>query len=380
MTSADFWKRVGLCEDDGATCVRAVRRRYVGCEVEEFGEQGYCSYTLLITPLSRAEHSTDDDDDDDDDAHGHLEGIGAVGRRAAFIVQLRPPQHTLDVSIACAASSMYASLAPVTQSLELLLPGGLCAYEMDRLVGTPLVRLLPHECTLNPQARSKLQRLVVSFADFVAHAWRCSSMTHSPSHDRTTRADSPMDESLDTLSLCSGKVGSSIVHRLEKLAAGLPDAWLRERAQEALYAVERMTDYPMVLNHGDFIPSNILVDEQTWEITGMADWAEAEYLPFGTCLYGLEHLLGYLVPASPTTKPSWVYFDNAEKLRGSFWARLVAVVPDLRARPRDAKVMRDVGVLLWHGIAWDDGAINRVVNEVDDVEEITKMRAFLRAA
>jgi len=90
--------------------------------------------------------------------------------------------------------------------------------------------------------------------------------------------------------------------------------------------------------------------------------------------------LGYLIPASPNTKPAWVYFDNAEQLRGSFWARLVAVVPDLRTRPQDVKVMRDVGVLLWHGIAWDDGAINRVVNEFDDVEEITKMRAFLGAA
>ena len=286
MTSHDFWKRVGLCKDDREACVRAVRRRYVGCEVEEFGEQGYCSYTLLITPLSRAEHSTDDDDDDDDDTHRHLEGNG-VGRRVEFIVQLRPPQYTLDVSIACAASKMYASLAPVTQSLELLLPGGLCAYEMDKLAGTSLTRLLPRERTLNPQACSKLQRLIVSFADFVAHAWRSSSMTHSPSHDRTTRADSPMDENLDTLSLCSGKVGSSIVHRLEKLTAGLPDGWLRERAHEALYAVERLTDYPVVLNHGDLIPSNILVDDQTWEIMGIADWAEAEYLPFGTCLYGL---------------------------------------------------------------------------------------------
>ena len=205
-------------------------------------------------------------------------------------------------------------------------------------------------------------------------------MAHTPSHDRTTRADSPMYENLDTLSRCSGKVGSSIIYRLEKLIAGLPDAWLRERADKALCAVQRMIGYPVVLNHGDLIPSNILVEEQTWEITGIADWAEAEYLPFGTCLYGLEHLLGYLVPASPSMKPTWVYFDDAEQLRGSFWTCLVAAVPDLRAQLEDVRVMRDVGVMLWHGIAWDDGAIDRVVNEVDDVEELAKLRAFLDAA
>ncbi|CAA9960746.1 hypothetical protein PTMSG1_04130 [Pyrenophora teres f. maculata] len=234
--------------------------------------------------------------------------------------------------------------------------------------------------TLNTQARSKLQRLVISFADFIAHAWQSSSMTQTQSHDRTTRADSPMDEHLNTLSRCSGKVGSSIVHRLEKLAAGLPDAWLRERADEALCAVQRMTDYPVVLNHGDLIPSNILANEQTWEITGIVDWAEAEYLPFGTCLYGLEHLLGYVVPASLNGPLTWVYFNDAEQLRGLFWTRLVAVVPDLSAQLQYVRAMRDVGVLLWHGMAWDDGAINRVVNEVDDVEEIAKLRAFLGAA
>ncbi|CAE7030324.1 hypothetical protein P3342_006267 [Pyrenophora teres f. teres] len=275
---------------------------------------------------------------------------------------------------------MYASLAPMTQSLELLLPGGLCAYEMDKLAGTSLTRLLPRESTLSTQARSKLQRLVISFADFIAHAWQSSSMTQTQSHDRTTRADSPMDEHLNTLSRCSGKVGSSIVHRLEKLAAGLPDAWLRERADEALCAVQRMTDYPVVLNHGDLIPSNILVNEQTWEITGVVDWAEAEYLPFGTCLYGLEHLLGYVVPASLNGPLTWVYFNDAEQLRGLFWTCLVAVVPDLSAHLQHVRAMRDVGVLLWHGMAWDDGAINRVVNEVDDVEEIAKLRAFLGTA
>lgn len=354
-------------------CVGAVRERYKGYEAKEFGEQGYCSYTLLITRLNSAEHTTYED------TYRNKKG-NRIGRRVELVVQLRPTPYALDVSIVHAASKIYASLAPMTQSLELLLPGGLCAYEMDRLAGTSLTRLLPRERTLDAQAQSKLQRLVVSFADFIVRGWRTSSMTHTLSRDRTTRADSPMDENLDTFSRCSGKVGSSIVHRLEKLAAGLPDAWLRERADKALCAVQRMIGYPVVLNHGDLIPSNILVQEQTWEITGIADWAEAEFLPFGICLYGLEHLLGYLVPASPNTKPTWVYFDDAEQLRESFWTCLVAALPDLRAQIEDVRVMRDVGVMLWHGIAWDDGAIDRVVNEVDDVEELAKLRAFLDAA
>jgi hypothetical protein len=111
----------------------------------------------------------------------------------------------------------------------------------------------------------------------------------------------------------------------------------------------------------------------------LVDWAEAEYLPFGTCLYGLEHLLGYLSPALSGLEPTWTYYDGATQLRKLFWTRLVEAVPELGIRMDDLKVIRDVGVLLWHGIAWDDGAIDRVVNEVDDVEDVTKLRAFLAA-
>jgi hypothetical protein len=186
-----------------------------------------------------------------------------------------------------------------------------------------------------------------------------------------------MDESPSMLSQCRSKVGSTITSRLEKLAIELPDAHLRQRARLALHAAQRLEDYPVALNHGDLIPSNILVDQNTWEITGLVDWAEAEYLPFGTCLYALEHLLGYLTPALPDLPPVWTYFEDATQLRELFWTHLIEAVPEVGARAEDVKVIRDVGVLLWHGIAWDDGAINRVVNEVDDMEEMTKLRAFL---
>ncbi|KAL6706049.1 hypothetical protein ACN47E_006151 [Coniothyrium glycines] len=135
-----------------------------------------------------------------------------------------------------------------------------------------------------------------------------------------------------------------------------------------------MGEYPVVLNHGDMIPSNILVDEETWTITGLVDWAEAEYLPFGTCLYGLESLLGYL---DQTSTPEFVYYDDTERWREVFWSHLLNTLPALRKRRRDIEVMRDLGVLLWYGIAWDDGALDRVVSEEDDAEVLACLRAFL---
>ncbi|KAG9187276.1 hypothetical protein G6011_05147 [Alternaria panax] len=297
--------------------------------------------------------------------------------RPAFIVQLRPALHALDLHVIRAASITYPTLAPTVKPLVLALPGCIFAYEMEKLDGTPLSRLQQRGRSLDSSARGRLKHLVTSFADFIAQS--CHSPHQVLFTSRATRADSPMNEGPSLLSQCRGKVGSTIIPRLERLASELPDAHLRRRAIEALRAVQRTQDYPVILNHGDLIPSNILVDEDTWKITGLVDWSEAEYLPVGTCLYGLEYLLGYLSPADSEIAPIWTYFDDAAQLRQLFWTRLIDATPELGARMEDVKVMRDVGVLLWHGIAWDDGAINRVVNEQDDVEDLTKLHAFLAA-
>ena len=77
--------------------------------------------------------------------------------------------------------------------------------------------------------------------------------------------------------------------------------------------------------------------------------------------------------------PKWTYFNGATQLRKLFWSRFFDAVPESEAQMGDVRVMRDVGVLLWHGIAWDNGAIDRVVNDGEDVEELVKLRAFLTA-
>ncbi|KAF1837389.1 hypothetical protein BDW02DRAFT_595544 [Decorospora gaudefroyi] len=364
MTTTEFWNRFASRKEDRERYIQVLRDTYEEHRVEEFGDQGYCSYTLLITP-------PDDLDLRNDDENREKKTV-LQERGDAFLVQLRPAPHALNLDIVRAASKTYPSLAPTIRPLDLCFSGRLHAYEMKRLHGTPFSRLQPRERTLSTATRAKLECLILSFADLIAQTWHSASTT-----SRHIRADSPMESTSDMLSQCPGKVGSSIIHRLQKLAAGLPYGWLRERAETTLHAVHCMSDYPVVLNHGDLIPSNILIDEETWKITGLVDWAEAEYLPFGTCLYGLEHLLGYSAFEAEEEGLTFVYLDVAVRLRELFWMRLWRVAPGLEDREKDVRVMRDVGVLLWHGIAWDDGAIDRVVNEVDDVEELARLCAFL---
>ncbi|EUC49490.1 hypothetical protein COCMIDRAFT_1741 [Bipolaris oryzae ATCC 44560] len=370
MASQGFWGRFNLRNEDGKSCMRAIQNAYIGYRVKELEQQGYCSCTLLVAPLSGTEHSTIVDKDLAEEFEGR-------STRSELIVQLRPAPHALDLDIVHVAAKIYPSLAPTVALLDVELPEGLKAYEMDRIPGTSLSRLMPHARTLTTKEQARLETLVLSFAKFIAQGWQGASKAQTLPTLRATRADSPMEDTPDILSQCRGKVGSSIIYRLEKLAAELPDTYLRRRAGKTLSAIQNMTDYPVILNHGDLIPSNILVDGDRWEMTGLVDWAEAEFLPFGTCLYGLEHLLGYYERDSSSKKSAWVYFEGAARLREAFWEYLFAAAPGLKAREDEVRTMRDMGVLLWHGIAWDDGAINRVVSELRDQEELVKLRAFL---
>lgn len=52
-----------------------------------------------------------------------------------------------------------------------------------------------------------------------------------------------------------------------------------------------------MLTHGGLLPANVALDAGSGALRGLVDWAEAEWLPFGVCLYGLEHLCGYVAAA-----------------------------------------------------------------------------------
>ena len=81
-------------------------------------------------------------------------------------------------------------------------------------------------------------------------------------------------------------VGSTIAAGLQRLTQELPHRF-RSRARSASKQIGKVDALPWVLTHGDVVPSNIMVEPTTCRLTGFVDWAEAEVLPFGLCLYGL---------------------------------------------------------------------------------------------
>lgn len=58
---------------------------------------------------------------------------------------------------------------------------------------------------------------------------------------------------------------------------------------------------------------NVLLDPETGKITGIVDWAEAQILPFGFALYGVENFFGWM------DSKGWHYFDHYREFENLFW-------------------------------------------------------------
>jgi hypothetical protein len=312
----DFFIRAGLTPQDQLDCYNFIEHRYPGTYWKQAPCQGYCSLTIFVN----------------DDV----------------VIQFRPDNYRLDVQMVQAAREVYGSFVPDTKYLATLPGSGLLVYAMNRITGASLksLREIPAESyTLEHRAR-----LCVDFAVFMSRAWHYGSMERIP----------------------LGVVGRSIVSRLRCLSTELPVRF-RPVAEQLLEQIPLIEALPWVLTHGDIVPGNIVVNPSSGELLGIVDWAEAERLPFGICLYGLEEILGEM------TASGFRYDIQANELRCIFWDKLKNCIPELLqpASLKAVKLARDLGVLLWHGIAFDNGAIDRVVQEGRDADEIRRLDAFL---
>ncbi|KAH0562053.1 hypothetical protein GP486_003248 [Trichoglossum hirsutum] len=320
---ADFFKRQKLTERDRLECDEAAKQLFPDEAVTPSATQGYCSYTLLAG--------------------------------SAKVIQFRPEKFQLNLDVADAATLVFGPLAPETRYRGRLRTSGLLIYVMDQVPGTSYKDIrITTPVIADDRHWARQLRLCEDFARFLALSWHRRSKIPA------------------SVTLC-GKVGAQVDSKLRQLCEALP---LRFRHRARL--VQRhlpllRSSLPLVLNHGDIVASNIMLDPLSGTLTGFVDWTEAELLPFGTCLYGLEELLGFMTPSG------WVYYDRSDALRDAAFRKLLDEIPELKksARLREAlAVARDLGVLLWHGFAWDDGAIDRVVDDTMDAGEIMYLEAF----
>ncbi|KAI3400917.1 hypothetical protein diail_1124 [Diaporthe ilicicola] len=365
-----FFKRCGLPRDTRLRCLALARRAFPEEKVEETRPQGYCSYTLC------------------------------VGRDT--LVQFRPTVHKLDIRVTAAAENTYGSLAPQTKFLDLLdvamsCPNDECGdsshqrhvdeavviddgyyksaaslhvYSLSRIPGLSVAELRDSRAQSSwSQAVIRRQRedVIRNFARFIVIGWKSARRVPDP-----------------TVSSIRGRVGGSIRWRLREMRAHLPQRF-QPAVKDVLERLDVIESLPWVLTHGDVVPANMMVRESSGalgglDLTGFLDWAEAEYLPFGVGLYGLEALLG-----EPAGNGRFTYYPEAGELRKAFWLDLEAEIPELGIESgsdsfrRTVEAAQALGVLLWHGIAFDNGRLDRVVDErnPEDAEEVRILDLFL---
>lgn len=92
----------------------------------------------------------------------------------------------------------------------------------------------------------------------------------------------------------------------------LPDQGIISKLEDILPIVFNH-EYPQVLTHNDLLSTNSLVDQETFEITGIIDWSLAEVLPFGMELFCLPMMTGYMA------LDGWHDYTCRDKLHHAFW-------------------------------------------------------------
>ncbi|KAK5631921.1 hypothetical protein RRF57_007635 [Xylaria bambusicola] len=313
-----FFDRCNLPATVQVDCDAFASSRYSG-PIRPAPFQGYCSYTLF------ADEET--------------------------VVQFRPSAYKLDIDMTNTASNVFKTLAPETEYLGQLAGTDLHVFSMRKLPGISLADYRVMSC----KKRSAREQLVRDFAQLQVLALRNARQAESLQDEKRT-------------------VGSSLTSRLESMSASLPLRF-RQTASSILDDISGIEALPWVFTHGDFLAANIMVNACSGELTGLLDWAESEWLPFGVGMYGLEELLG-----EDDENGRFVYYTEAGHLREIFWNHLVLLIPEIARNSKAVALVKKaqiLGVLLWHGIAFDDGKLNRVVEEGKDDREIQRLGVFL---
>jgi len=261
-----------------------------------------------------------------------------------MVIQFRPENYQLDLTIIEYAQEVMGFCVPKTRQLGKTT--NLHVYIMARVPGISFRNFRAQQMSF--AAPDYRRTICEDFAMLMARSWHCYRKEL----------------------FSKGVVGSSLKERLQMLSTGLPIRF-RPMAKSLLSCLPQVESLRWVVTHGDLVAGNIIMDPESGHLSGLVDWAEAEVLPFGICLYGLEELIGEMTPNG------FVYCSNATELRELFWRSLLENIPELRYHLAAISMARDLGVLLWHGIAFDDGKIDRVVQEGRDDNEIAYLSAFL---
>ncbi|KAL8354334.1 hypothetical protein RB601_003951 [Gaeumannomyces tritici] len=251
-----------------------------------------------------------------------------VGEQLEFVVQFRLKSLQLKLETVTLARQIYGELVPEvsfrTQLGEDAATAGqepLLVYVMTRILGpSRLDFIIADKFPDNsPENKARRRNLVKDVARFFATAWKAPQHVEPAYHDH---------------------MAETFNKDLQSLLVALPTRF-HPIIRATIKSLPKILNLPMVLTHGDFFESNIIVDESSYHLAGVIDWAEAEITPFGVNLVSPQLLMSKL-----HLRDGYIRYDDYDELTGLFWSTFTSEAGGLSVDTiKTIKAARVLGVL-----------------------------------
>ncbi|KAF2092864.1 hypothetical protein NA57DRAFT_82011 [Rhizodiscina lignyota] len=212
-----------------------------------------------------------------------------------FIVSFREPEAHLDVAMVELAKNIHGNLVPETTDVGAVKDADppLGIYVMQYLPGIPCLNGISGSVDMDVNEETRHCSFIKSLARYFARCW---SKPQRVDYEIRATQKTAISRRLAALTSSSSALPSSAISELESRLPALFDE-----------------EYPQVLTHGDLSLTNVLVDKDTHEITGLVDWSLATVLPFGMELDFLLLTLGFM------NLSGWHDYICRERIQAVFW-------------------------------------------------------------
>ncbi|KAI5865624.1 hypothetical protein GGS23DRAFT_560059 [Durotheca rogersii] len=265
-----------------------------------------------------------------------------AGPDLEYVVQFRLKSLELKAETAALARKVYGSLVPEVSFKGQVGDGTdgkepLYVYLMSRVRGiTHLDFILAYGHPANsPENFEWRKNLMTDLARFFALSWNTPQPVDPAYRDRLSQ---------------------TYVKELELLLLTLPDRF-QPIIQKCIESMDAILSLPMVLLHRDFGTSNIMVDDTSFRLVGVIDWAEAEICPFGLNLHSLEALTGHL-----HLRNGWARYEDYDTLQRVFWDTFKQ-----EARGLSEESLRAIDIARVTGLLLSRGFTSRLASEPEPV-------------
>ncbi|KAK7960674.1 hypothetical protein PG988_011888 [Apiospora saccharicola] len=204
----------------------------------------------------------------------------------------------------------------------------LLIYTMPYLPGKAYLEVLPFGPKLSDAALENHVNFVRHLARYFARCWL-----------------KPQSVSSEVLQ----QAQASLKTKLDLLKASKEYAFLHETIAEleGEHGISHLfsKEYPQVLNHMDLSETNVLVDRESFAISGIIDWSLASVQPFGFMLWGLRRMSGVMSGAG------WHDYCSRDVSDGAFWDEFWHATGIKQEQERH-DIQRHSLLAKWFGAPW----------------------------